>query len=169
MEKYPMNMRYVILKRLEAFIYEPVTIRMQEVLYNLMKRNSALTLCYVDAFWYRGELWKGRYYCHERAEKLHPELHQAMDEYVNERNHIRDVEQPLIMGFLRLILNHSKDTVEMLKLIPESLQKPLDELLRGLPDGRPRLSTDEVAAIIKAPENCVEALKLRMMRNLLEE
>lgn len=169
MEKYPMNMRYVILKRLEAFIYQSVIKRMDGVLKSIIERNDRFTSSYSGAFWYRGELWSDVSYFPEKTGKLHHELHEAMDKYVDDRNHIRDVEQPLIMGFLRLILNHSKDTVEMLKLIPESLQKPLDELLRGLPGGRPRLSTDEVAVIIKAPENATQALKLRMMRNLLEE
>ena len=163
------NIRFVILKKLEEYIYLPVTRRMEKDLENIVRRNDAFSNSDKRVFWYRGEKWSSEVmFIEQGTTRLHEELHGVMDKYVDERNYIRNVEGPLVSGFLRCILNHSKDAREMLSLIPVSLQDPIMGLLKDTFDEIPCLSTDEVAEIVKAPQNATEALKTRMMRNMLE-
>ncbi|AUV61892.1 hypothetical protein HWB52_gp77 [Pseudomonas phage Littlefix] len=163
------NIRFVILKKLEEYIYMPVYLRMGKDLENIVRRNDAFSNSDKRVFWYRGEKWSSdMVFNSQGVPRLHEELHPVMDKYVDERNYIRNVEGPLVSGFLRCILNHSKDAREMLSLIPVSLQDPIMGLLKDTFDEIPCLSTDQVAEIVKAPQNATEAIKTRMMRNMLE-
>ena len=164
------NVRFVILKKLEEYIYRPVTDRMNSTLDSIIQRNDGFSNSDHQIFWYRGERWHTRVFgvWPQGIPRLHEELHAAMDAYITERNHILNVEGPLITGFLRCILNHSKDALEMLALIPVSLQEPVKDLLTANLGELPTKTTDEVAELVKAPQNATEALKLRLMRNLLE-
>ena len=92
-----------------------------------------------------------------------------MDLWLEERERVDFQERPLVLGFVRNVLNSSKNNSDVLLLMPSALHEPLREVLDGIDIEVPMLSSDEVAAIVGASERSLSALKVRLMRNLLEE
>lgn len=119
-------------------------------------------------------LYKGRKFTRHRFSRppqgiprLHEDLQEGFDAILAAKKHIDDMERPLVMGYVRKVLNSSKDPVAVLRMFPTTLHRPIWEALQLTGDSMPALGTNEVAEALNVADNCVTALKLRLMTNML--
>lgn len=160
-----------VLKLIEDFVFGLVDKRLDKQLEEIIRLNDVTLNEERFIFYYRGvkhtrHLFRGPV---QHIPRLDESLHKAMDKWIDERERIDFQERPLVLGFIRKVLNSSKNISDVVLLMPDALHEPLRDMFDQLDSDMPVLSSDEVAAIVGASERSLSALKVRLMKNLLEE
>lgn len=151
------------------FLYEPVKRRYQDTLKDIIQGNARLLQSSNESFIYKGTT----YALDEDArlprkmDRLHPALHAQMDLYLNDMQQLNEIELPYVLGFINQVLNASNDFVDYLRVLPNSVHRPIDELIASCPCHNSRLSGDQVRQMQEANKVGMELMKKRQVLNLL--
>jgi hypothetical protein len=158
------------MKKMELQIFGKPVEKLQARLKELVERNDMFSNADKSVFYYKGQKWTPYFFTKpvQGIPSLHPELHEAMDLYIRDYKQVMDIEHPMVLGYLRKILNHCKNPADVIAIIPSALHPSVQDVLDQIEGEVPTLTTEEVSKIVGAEEACLHALQLRMMNNLLE-
>lgn len=150
------------------YLYTPVEIKLRKSLEAIVKRNTLLQKASHLSFTYKGE----DYVVDDsrppiKRIRLHPDLYKEMDEYLEEKNQIDNYELPYVLGFINQVLNSSNHFCDYLKVFPEVLHEPLNNLIDPCPSHSTGLTDEKAQTIIEKNQKTIQMIKERMVRNLL--
>ncbi len=166
---YDPKTKRMIRDQIFDFLYKPVNKDFARRLKTIIVKNANLhgnDQAYIS---YRGE-----YYTFDETQKrrrpvnrLKPELQTLMDEYLEDLTRLNDKEIPYTLGFIIQVLNSSNSIQDYFRLFPESMHKPLKELLARCACREERLKQETVDDIKRRNSISIELMKKRMVLNLL--
>lgn len=166
---YDPKTKRMIKEHIFDFLYKPVNKDFDRRLKTIIVKNA--NLHGNDQAWisYRGE-----YYTFDENQKrvrpvnrLKPELQTLMDEYLEDKSRLDDKEIPYTLGFIVHVLNASNSIQDYFRLFPESMHKPLKDLLAKCACREERLKQETIDDIKRRNSIPIELMKKRMVLNLL--
>ena len=160
--------KQMIKDMLYSHIYDPVEYRLHEKLKLIMGKNRLLNHHDMDYFSYKAKVYSLDGTLIRSAPKLDPSLYGEMQEYLKELNELNRVEIPYVLNFINQVLNASNDLRDYLKILPECLHKPIQELIDAHECHTERLTAEEVEAFKECNTQSILMVKKRLMLNLLE-
>ena len=151
------------------FIYGPVLKRNELRLKELIDENDALAGVQYYGFVYRNKFHTQSRYAKppQNIPRLFSSLHARMDEILEEERFIEREERPLIVGYLQKWLNSSDDAVVLFQRLPTALRYPFQELLIAEGTKLTDVDMDDAATEMGIGERSLDALKIRLMTNLI--
>lgn len=153
---------------LYSFLYDPVTKQFKSRLDTLITRNSML-----GGYGHKHFIYKGVLYNAEAAppplkkNRLIPQLRVAMDEYLTDLHRLNNDELPFVLGFINQVLNASGDLADYMRVLPESVHHPLQQLLSTCPCRATNLPEDKVESLRLRNLQPINLMKQRLVTNLL--
>jgi hypothetical protein len=102
-----------------------------------------------------------------KLNRLVPDLHPVMDEYLKDLSDLNDVELPYVIGFINQVLNASNNLPDYLRILPESMHHTIKGLIETCPCRAVSLSEDKVLELQMKNQSSIELLKKRMVLNLI--
>ena len=160
--------KQMIKDMLYSHIYDPVEYRLHEKLKLIMGKNKLLNHHDMDYFSYKAKVYSLDGTLIRSAPKLDPSLYGEMQEYLKELNELNRVEIPYVLNFINQVLNASNDLRDYLKILPECMHKPIQELIDAHECHTERLTAEEVEAFKEHNTKSILMVKKRLMLNLLE-
>lgn len=153
---------------LYAFLYEPVTRQFKSRIDTLIVRNTMIAGNTHKHFVYKGVLYNGESSPPPlKRNRLIPQLRVPMDEYLADLNQLNNTELPFVLGFINQVLNSSGDLADYMRVLPESVHQPLQQLLATCPCRATHLSEDMVESLKLKNDEPIKLMKARLMTNLL--
>lgn len=152
-----------------AYVYGPVLKRNELRLKELIDENDALVGVQYFGFVYRNRFHTQTRYTRppQNIPRLFSSLHARMDEILDEERIIEREERPLIAGYLQKWLNSSDDAEQLFQRLPTALRAPFQELLITEGMQLPDVDMDEAAQVLGIGERSLDALKVRLMTNII--
>lgn len=164
------RMKQSIRDRMREDLYFHVNRRYEETLQTIIDRNTML-----GSYTHASFNYKGVHYGPEQRfvyNRLHDDLKPAMDKLIRERQEIRIVEEPYIIGFFNRALNKTNSIQDYLLMFPDCMHPTL--ALFTTPEWQsssywlPReLSDEQIAKFKEDHEPWLEKLRNRMMLDLI--
>jgi len=99
--------------------------------------------------------------------RLHPQLHPVMNEYLKETKQLNEKELPYVLGFITQVLNSSNELHDYLRLLPQSVHHPVQSLIDTCPCRAKKLSDETVDLLQQKNQIPIRLIKQRMVNNLL--
>ena len=154
--------------KLYSFIYTPVQEQLKKQLDSIIQKNSAILFASHNSFIYRGEF----YSCDNnkpprKINSLSKQLYPAMDEYLKEVKKLNTIELPYVLGFINQVLNASDDLQDYLRVFPDAIHKPLEQIIASCPCRSKHLSEDAVLALQTKNKTPIDLMKQRLVINLI--
>lgn len=153
---------------LYAYLYEPVQQRFRKRLDGIIAKNTVLTGANHNSFTYKGEFYSSDSApAPRKMNRLSPTLYGEMDKYLGELKELNDRELPYVLGFITHVLNSSNDLHDYLRILPQAVHKPIQELIATCPCRSKKLTDADVDHIKNEHQKSIDLLKQRMVANLL--
>lgn len=153
------------------FLYKPVKVKYATKLRSIILRNRVRMQSNVPGFMFKGATYllpNAPRKLPGRIPQLAPELHTEMNQYLKEVSALNDYELPHVLGFITLVLNTSNDLQDYLALFPESVHKPILDLITTSPCHNTKLSIDQIADIKTKHQTSIDLMRQRLLINILE-
>jgi hypothetical protein len=167
-QKDKATLKYKLLMRLESYVYRHVDERLEEGLRELVRQNNVLHgNIQADTFYYGGGRWPKLALTKKPTPILHETLEEKASELINWWEQIEFEERPLVLAFLRKLLNHTDDVEQIFRLLPGSLHDAVRDILNAAELRVTALPMEEVVQRIGASEKAVRLFNIRMMSNLI--
>ena len=160
--------KQMIKDMLYSHIYDPVEYRLHEKLKLIMGKNRLLNHHDMDYFSYKAKVYSLDGTLIRSAPKLDPSLYGEMQEYLKELNELNRVEIPYVLNFINQALNASNDLRDYLKILPECLHKPIQELIDAHECSTERLTAEEVEAFKERNAHSILMVRKRLLLNVVE-
>ena len=160
--------KQMIKDMLYSHIYDPVEYRLHEKLKLIMGKNRLLNHHDMDYFSYKAKVYSLDNTLIRSAPKLDPSLHAEMQEYLKELNELNRVEIPYVLNFINQALNASNDLRDYLKILPECLHRPIQELIDAYDCHTERLTSEEAEAFKERNHQSILMVKKRLLLNVVE-
>lgn len=162
--------KHAIQTALMNYLYEPVRQRHRKQVEALIVKNCILTKTVVRAFRYKGDIYRSAQAPSGPllAAKLHDDLAPELAQMIEEQQEIHAIEEPMVKGYITLVLNLSDQIDDFLLLFPQSVHRAILNL--NLTSGfGPRVIPDEAAAapVLEKHARCIQLIKERMVSNLI--
>jgi len=123
----------------------------------------------ISGFVYKGEYFRDANTQHSlNVNRLIPDLHAEMDEYLAEVNKEIPNEQIIVKGYITKILNASDNPADYMRLFPECLLPSVERENRMYGSLPSLLSEPNIILLLKETEEAKNLAMQRMVRNLLE-
>jgi hypothetical protein len=167
--------------RLNPQIKQHIKNALQDAMYAATNRRFDATLksILVDntlagRFVHESFSYKGQYYSFEltvprfKNQRLLPELHGRMDEYLAEKQKLEYYEQPYVFGFFTKMLNTSNSLLDYYALLPACMHPVLQGMNLHIDSVFPReLSDEQVEEFKLTHADWLMKLKMRMVLDLV--
>lgn len=166
--EYDPRIKSAIKDALHHFLYAPVENEFDIRMDKLITRNTALGGYSHKHFVYRGVL-----YTREatpaplKKNRLVPALRNDMEEFLRDQAQLNEIELPYVVGFINQVLNSSNSLADYLRVLPESMHRPLQTLIDSCPCRSNLLSEDRVLHLQCKNANTISLMKQRLASNLL--
>ena len=153
---------------LYAVIYGPVNKHFQARIETLIARNTVL-----GGFVHKHFVYKGHLYNAETTQpplkrnRLMTALRDPMEEYLSDLEQLNNQELPYVLGFLNQVLNSSSSLQDYLKVLPESIHAPINELMATCPCRIGVLSPEKAKQLQEKNADAVKLIKARLFTNLI--
>lgn len=153
-----------------SFIYGTVEKRHERQLTEIIAENDSLVGVQYWGFMYRNKFHTQSRYVKppQNIPKLFDSLKPAMDVILDEQRFIERDELPLVSGYLQKWLNSSDDAEELFKRLPTVLRAPFQQVLALEGINLPDVDMDDAAHEMGIGEKSLDALKVRLMTNLIQ-
>lgn len=154
--------------QLFGYIYDPVVKQFRTRIDTLIARNAVL-----GGFSHRHFSYKGVLYNAETTppplphNRLMAGLRADMDEYLADQAKLNQQELPYVLGFINQVLNSSCDLQDYLRILPDSIHRPLNELAATCPCRTKSLPDEKVEQLKKRNAEAISLIKQRLVTNLL--
>ena len=162
------NTKQRIKDALCAFLYDPVQRQFKGRLDTLVIRNTLM-----GGYSHKHFIYKGVVYNSDatpppvRKNRLQAALRPQMDEYLTDLTQLNNHELPYVLGFLNQVLNASSDLTDYLRVLPESIHYPLNQLLATCPCRTTTLGDERVERLKTKNQESIDLIKRRLVTNLL--
>lgn len=153
---------------LYSFLYEPVQRQFKQRLDTLILQNAQLIGASHPSFMYKGE-----YYSTDnsrppkRMNQLSSQLKPQMDEYLKDLKALNEYELPYVMGFINQVLNSTNELHDYLKVFPNSVHQPIENLIATCPCRAKSLTPENVEELQRKNAVPIQLIKKRLMINLI--
>lgn len=156
--------------RLVKFIYDPVDLYHKRELAEIIVENDALVGVQYHGFIYRNKFHTQSVYVRppQNIPRLFESLHGRMDKMLDEQKLIELEERPLVLGYLQKWLNSSNDPTVLFQRLPTALRVPFQQVIAENGWDLPATDMDDAAHTMGIGERSLDALKLRLMTNLIQ-
>lgn len=153
---------------LYSFLYSRVQQQFKQRLDTLITRNTVILGATHKSFIYKGIV----YSCDSermprRMNRLAIQLIPDMDDYLADLKQLNDHELPFVLGFINQVLNASNDLHDYLRILPQSVHQPIEQLIATCPCRAKHLTDEDVNAIQTKNQQSIALMKQRMVTNLL--
>lgn len=153
---------------LYAHLYDPVQRQFKTRLETLIHRNTIQGGYSHKHFVYQGIVYNGDVTVPPvKKNRLVPQLRDAMEEYLRDLNQLNNHELPYVLGFINQVLNSSNDLHDYLRVLPEAVHAPLNQLMGTCPCRNHHLPEDRVEAMRLKNQAPIDLIKQRLVTNLL--
>lgn len=165
---YDPRTKQQIKEALYSFLYDPVQKQFKVRLDTLILRNTLLGGHKHKSFSYRGV----DYSCdptpppRKRNQLLHA-LQPEMNQYLKDMKELNEKELPYVLGLINQVLNSSNDLKDYLRLLPESVHRPVQSLIATCPCQAKSLTDEAVKSFIIKNQNAINLMKQRQVLNLI--
>jgi hypothetical protein len=151
-----------------SYLYDPIKRKLTRELELIIQKNSVLLGAGHASFMYKGEFYSADSSRPPRVKnKLLPQLQTRMNDYLKAVNDLNINELPYVLGFIHQTLNASNNLSDYLRVFPEYLHRPIEDLIRQCPCRNKELSAEEVITLQNKNKKSIEMIKQRMVMNLL--
>jgi hypothetical protein len=99
--------------------------------------------------------------------KLLPQLRPPMDEYLKDVQQLNTIELPFVLGFINQVLNASNSLQDYLRLLPESVHRPVLQMVASCPCHTTQLPDERVLQLVEKNVDSIALMKQRLVTNLL--
>lgn len=149
-------------------LYGPVKCHFEKRLDTIIMRNTISCRLTHKSFTYKGEIYNiDNSAPPKRLNRLSPELQPLMDEYLRDLRELDRNEIPQIIGFINQVLNSSNDLHDYLRILPDSVHGPIQELINNCPCRASTLEESKVQEMIANNQKTINMMKSRMVTNLI--
>lgn len=151
------------------YLYDPVERGFKERLDRIIRDNSVLTFSVYDCFSYKRKIYQidTRYLPPRQPPRLDKSLIPAMDLYLQELAEVNEKEVPFVLGFITQVLNSSDNLHDYVRALPNSVHKPLKEIIAQCGCKTASLSELELQNLLVRNTQSINLMKQRMVLNLL--
>ena len=150
------------------FLYDPVQRQFKTCLDTLIARNAILGGYSHKHFVYKGVLYNADVTTPPlKKNRLLPQLRTPMDGYLADLHQLNHSELPFVLGFINQVLNSSCDLGDYLKVLPEVVHRPLNNLIGTCPCRKSRLDEKRVSQLRDKNVESINLIKQRLVTNLL--
>lgn len=166
--EYDPRTKQQIKDALYGFLYDPVQRQFRSRIETLIVRNAIM-----GGYSHKHFAYKGAVYCSDVApppikkNRLQAALRAEMEDYLMDLSELNSHELPYVLGFLNQVLNASSDLTDYMRVFPESVHYPLNQLLATCPCRTTSLGEERVTALISKNEEPIGMIKRRLVTNLL--
>ena len=160
--------KLMIKDALYQFLYASVKEKLDKQLATIIERNMAITGYPHGSFTYKS-IW----YTNDQTRpprklnKLVPQLHGDMDAYLEEIDQLNEKELPYVLGFINQVLNSSNDLHDYLRILPDSVHRPIQRMIDSCPCRTKKLSEEEINTLQTINKHSIDLIKRRMVTNLI--
>lgn len=153
-----------------TFIYGPVEERHKRKLAEIIAENDALVGVQYYGFMYRNKFHTQSRYARppQNIPRLFESLREQMDKILDEQLYIEREERPLVAGYIQKWLNSSDDAHVLFKRLPTALRAPFQQVLVTEGIDLTEVDMDDAAHEMGIGERSLDALKMRLMTNLIQ-
>lgn len=153
---------------LYSFLYDTADAKRKKQLDDLIIRNAFLLGNSIYSFRYKGNVYSMEGHAnHRRVNNLALVLHPIMQEYLRELHELNSVELPFVIGFINQVLNSSNSLTDYLKVFPEAIHRPIEQLIATCPCKSCTLEQAAIDAIKNKNQGTIDLIKQRLVSNLL--
>lgn len=166
---YDAKSKKLIKDGLYELLYMPVKRHYNATLQTIIDRNCAITGNDHPSFIYRGEIFQLNVNrpLPRKLNRLHPSLRPEMDDYMDEVQRLNNEELPYVLGYINNVLNSSDSLQDYFEAFPESVHKPIMNLLSTCGCREHRMTQEEIEEVQKKNTKAIELMKQRMVLNLI--
>lgn len=149
-------------------VYAPAMAKQKAILDQIIIDNTALLGSSSFSFNFLGETYRmnSREPLPRRVNRLAPQLHERMREFLRQRAEIL-VEQPYINGFFRQVVSAGRNYTDYIALTPSVVHQIIHSIKNALPQGEASLDPDEVDAFHIKHHQAMFMVQQRMALNLI--
>lgn len=153
---------------LYAHLYDPVQKDFRTRLETIIQRN-----CLIGGHSHKHVMFKGALYNVDSTvpplprNRLAPALREEMEAYLKDLDQLNNHELPYVLGYINQVLNSSCDMEDYLRVLPESVHRPLLQLQASCPCRTSALSEDKAERLRLENDASIKLMKERMVTNLL--
>lgn len=169
MEQHDPRTKQQLKDMLYHYLYDPVQKRFKERLDGIIQANNLLLQTRPDAFSYKGIVYQldPRYLPPKIMPRLHKSLVPSMDVYLAELSELNNRELPFVLGFINQVLNSSDNLHDYIRALPESVHRPLKDVIAQCGCKTASLSELELQNLLVRNAASINLMKQRMVLNLL--
>lgn len=151
------------------YLYDPVERRFKQRLDRIIKDNCRVTNTVSECMSYKGHTYQvdEHYLPPRHVERLHKSLVPWMDAYLVELKHLNNDELPYVLGFITQVLNSSDNLHDYIRALPESVHRPLKEIIANCGCHTASLTELELQNLLIRNTASINLMKQRMVLNLL--
>lgn len=159
----------MIRDKLYEHIYQPVREQFRKRLHTLITTNSAMHGNTQAWMRFRGE----KFHTDNPGQQprimntCHAKVLPSMKEYVEDLEKLNQEEVPHVLGFITAVLNSSNSLQDYLRVFPDCIHKPVEDLIRQCGCHNTSLKDARIDEIRTRNQTSIEVLKQRMVLNLL--
>lgn len=166
--QYDPRTKQQIKDALYEHLYRPIEKQFKYRLDQIIVKNTVLGGYSHKSFMFKNVL----YNCDTDAlprkmNRLAIALQPTMLEYLKDVRQLNEKELPYVLGFINQVLNSSNDLHDYLRLLPQSVHYPVQNLIDTCPCRGKKLSDETVALLQNKNQNPINLMKQRMVTNLL--
>ena len=153
---------------LYAYLYTPIDNQFKNWLNSIISRNTIDIKGTHRSFIYRGVVYSSEETQPPRKmNRLLEKYHPLMDEYLVALRNLNNNELPQVLGFITQVLNSSNDLQDYLRVFPESMHRPIQDLINSCPCGAKHLSEETILQLQEKNKLSIKLIKERLVTNLL--
>lgn len=151
------------------FLYATPLKAFKSKLEALIEKNSLTMRSSHKAFNYRGKTYTSERSVFTRrtvllAEQYHPEMNQ----YLAELEELKEKEVPSVLGYINQMLNSTNALRNYLKIMPESVHRPITSLIATCPCRTTSLTEEDAEKIKTKNVAAIQLIKQRLVNNQLQ-
>ena len=166
---YDPRAKEMIKTRLYSFLYGPVREKLQQRLKQIITKNSMIHHNDQPFVQYKGQVFA---YDHSammprKINRLDKQLRPLMDDYLKDKDQLDREELPYVLNYINQVLNASNSLQDYLRLLPDSVHKPLQELLEQCGCRYAKLAPEQVQELQQKNQAAIQLMKQRMILNLI--
>lgn len=149
-------------------LYAPIQKQFKQRLDNIVTQNTVALGVGHASFLYKGTVYVAEDLpVPRKMNRLLPKYVPVMEEYLNDLKQLNENELPYVLGFITQVLNASNDLQDYLRVFPNTLHRPIEDLINSCPCRAKRLSEETIENLQYKNKIAIQLTKQRMVTNLL--
>lgn len=164
------RMKARIMNAMLNMLYARPLNRLAETRLRLVQRNDFAHGNGISGFCFKGEYYRDNRNVRRtiQVNRLMPELHAEMLEYLTEVSEEIPSEEIRTKGYIQKMLNASDNPADFMRLFPECLLPPVEKENRIHGSSLGLLSEPNIVLLLKETEEAKNIAMQRMVKNMLE-